>query len=183
MRQSREMTADERMDQRALEQRESGERSAVVVGVSRYKDPSLNLQYADRDAQEFYNFIRSPDGGEFAEANLELLINEDATVAAVNRAFRSFLKKPGRDDLVVIYLACHGTPDPDRPENVFLMTHDIDAEDVTSGVPIDEVHRAVKNTLAERVVILPTRATAHRSERREREPLATPRLSTVTFST
>ena len=79
------------------------DRWAVVIGVSKYENPSLNLDFAGRDAQEFYEFLRSPDGGEFKEENVELLINEDATVSAVNRAFRNFLKKPARDDLVVIY--------------------------------------------------------------------------------
>jgi len=129
------------------------DRWAVVIGISNYKDPSLNLEYADRDAEAFYQFIRSPDGGEFKEENVEFLTNENATVPSLNRAFRKFLKKPGKDDLVVIYLACHGSPDPDLPENVYLLTHDIDANDVTSGVPIDEIHRAVKNTQAKRVVI------------------------------
>ncbi len=127
------------------------DRWAVVIGVSKYKDPSLNLEFADRDAREFYEFLRSPEGGSFKTENIALLINEVATVASVNDAFRDFLKKPGRDDLVIIYLACHGSPDPDVPGNVYLLAHDV--VKVTGGVPFLEIDHAVQSMKAERVVI------------------------------
>ncbi len=42
------------------------ERWAIIVGISRYKDESLNLKYADRDAEEIYKLIQTPSGGRFS---------------------------------------------------------------------------------------------------------------------
>jgi hypothetical protein len=33
------------------------DRWAIVVGISKYKHESLNLKYADRDAEEFYGLL------------------------------------------------------------------------------------------------------------------------------
>jgi hypothetical protein len=131
------------------------EQWAIVVGVSEYKSASLNLKYADRDAEEFYKLLRSPLGGEFKADRVLKLTNKEATTANITKALRSFLKKPGRDDLVIIYLACHGTPDPDRPDNVYLMTHDTDPNDVAgTALPMRDIDLSLReNLLSERVVI------------------------------
>jgi uncharacterized caspase-like protein len=53
-----------------------------------------------------------------------VLTDRKATTANITRALRSFLKRPSAEDLVLVYLACHGAPDPDRPQVVYLLTHD-----------------------------------------------------------
>lgn len=130
-------------------------RWAIVIGVSKYKHESLNLRYADRDAEEFYKLLLSPVGGNFKPDHVIKLTNQEATTANVTRALRSFLKKPGRDDLVIIYCACHGTPDFDRPENVYLLTHDADPNDIAgTALPMREIDLSLReNLLSERVVI------------------------------
>jgi uncharacterized caspase-like protein len=130
-------------------------RWAIVIGVSKYKHESLNLRYADRDAEEFYNLLLSPVGGNFKPDHVVKLTNQEATTANVTRALRSFLKKPGREDLVIIYCACHGTPDLDRPENVYLLTHDADPNDIAgTALPMREIDLSLReNLLSERVVI------------------------------
>ena len=66
---------------------------AVVVGISRYKDTDLNLRYADRDAEEFAEFLRSPEGGKVDNAHIRVLINEQATR---QRIFEALTGKLGR---------------------------------------------------------------------------------------
>jgi uncharacterized caspase-like protein len=131
------------------------DRWAIVIGVSKYKHESLNLRYADRDAEEFYKLLLSPVGGNFKSNHVVKLTNQEATTANVTRALRSFLKKPGRDDLVIIYCACHGTTDFDRPENVYLLTHDVDPNDIAgTALPMREIDLSLReNLLSERVVI------------------------------
>jgi hypothetical protein len=65
-----------------------GDRWAIVVGISQYEDPTLNIKYADRDAQEFYKLIRTPWGGGFKEQNVQYVLNDAATIASVTAAFR-----------------------------------------------------------------------------------------------
>ena len=131
------------------------DRWAIVIGVSKYKYESLNLRYADRDAEEFYKLLLSPLGGNFKPDHVVKLTNHEATTASVTRALRSFLKKPARDDLVIVYFACHGAPDFDRPGNVYLLTHDTDPNDIAgTALPMREIDLSLReNLLSERVII------------------------------
>src|SRR6266566_5085938 len=90
-------------------------RWAIIVGISKYEKEVLNLKYADRDAEELYQLIQMPSGGGFEADHIKKLINEEATMANVTRALRSFMKKPAKDDIALIYFACHGAPDPGKP--------------------------------------------------------------------
>jgi uncharacterized caspase-like protein len=110
--------------------REAGERYAVVVGISRYKDSRLNLRFAERDAAAMRAFLLDPAGGNVRETNLRYLVNEAATTANVRTALFDFLTKPQPGDLVFIYFAGHGGPDPKRPQNLYLVTQDTDVNNM-----------------------------------------------------
>lgn len=61
---------------------QKGSTYAVVVGISDYQDPDIpDLRFADKDAEAFANFLRSPAGGSLDEDHLKVLINDEATVA------------------------------------------------------------------------------------------------------
>src|SRR5687767_15034855 len=47
---------------------------ALVVGVSRFKNASLNLQWAAKDAEDFRNYLVSK--GQFDPEHVKLLTNE-----------------------------------------------------------------------------------------------------------
>ncbi len=135
----------------------TGERYAVVVGISRYKFSSSgvpNLRYADRDASQFRDFLVSPGGGGFRPENIRLLLNEDATTRNIRSALFTFLTQPGPDDLVVIYFAGHGGADPNDPRNLYLLTHDTDPRDMGgTGFPMWEFQGVYMRILkAKRVV-------------------------------
>ena len=132
------------------------DRWAVIVGVSKYQYPNLTLRYADRDAEELYKLLLTPNGGGFQSDHICKLTNEQATTGNVTRALRSFLKKPAREDLVLIYFACHGSPDPDRPGNVYLLTYDTDPTDIAgTALPMETIDQALKGNLhSEKVIIL-----------------------------
>ena len=85
-----------------------GEHWAIIVGISNYKDVKLNLQFAHRDAEDLYNLLIESNGGPFKEDHIVKLIDDNATFSKIRRALRNFLKKPDKDDLVLIYFSCHG---------------------------------------------------------------------------
>ena len=92
---------------------------AVIVGISKYRlFPKWNLEYADRDARDLAKLIRTPSGGGFQDDHVRELINGKATTTNIVKALRGFLQKPARDDLVLIYFACHGVQDANRPGNL-----------------------------------------------------------------
>ena len=134
-----------------------GRRWAVLVGISTYRDPALNLQFADRDATELRELLVTPEGGGFDPAHVKLLINEEATTAAVTRAVRGFLLEAVPEDLVLLFVACHGGPDPRRPAGpLYLYTHDTDRLDVAgTAFPMDDIDNALRQLIqAQRVVIV-----------------------------
>ena len=99
--------------------REYVDRWAIIVGISKYKDERLNLDYAHRDAEELFKLLHAPSGGGYEQDNILQLVNERATTAAVTHALRTFLKKPARKDIVFLYFTAHGTPDLERPNNIY----------------------------------------------------------------
>lgn len=82
---------------------------AVVVGISDYQNPEItNLAFAQRDAEIFADFLRSPSGGNVQESNIKMLINEEATGAAVATALDWLYESVGENDQAIIYFSGHG---------------------------------------------------------------------------
>ena len=132
------------------------DRWALIVGISDYRHAPWNLRFADDDARALAELLATPAAGGYEEDKVEVLVNGEATTAALTQRLRSFLKRPDRDDIVTLYFACHGAPDPDRPGNLYLLTHDTDPHDIAgTALPMHEIEVALKRTLrAERVVVL-----------------------------
>jgi hypothetical protein len=113
--------------------RAPGRRYAVVVGVSRYAHAERgvpHLRFAASDARAVRDFLVAPDGGGFQPERVRLLVDEQATSANLRSSLFTFLTEPGPDDLVVIYFAGHGAPDPRDPRLLYLITHDTDPRDM-----------------------------------------------------
>ncbi|MEK7309723.1 MAG: L,D-transpeptidase family protein [Planctomycetota bacterium] len=137
------------------------ERWAVVVGISDYKNnPAVtDLKYADRDAQSFYDFLVSPQGGCFKTENIQLLLNQKATVSNLRSALGTFLGKTADKDLVVIYMAGHGAPDPKKWENLYFLTHDADLDSLpNTAYPMDDLTRDLQRYIKAKKVIVITDA-------------------------
>lgn len=82
---------------------------ALIMGISQYKYIKP-LTYADKDAELFRDFLKSPGGGKLKDDNIYTLLNEQA----INSAFwtKGFqwlkAKKLQKGDRLFIYLAGHG---------------------------------------------------------------------------
>lgn len=135
-----------------------GRRWAVVIGISQYQDRRVQqLRFADRDAKMFYEFLRSERAGlgGIPPENIQLLTNQTATYRALRTALFSFLKQAGEDDVVYIYYAGHGAPDPDRPDNLYLLPYDVDPANVAgTALPMEDVNTAIRKILAHHVVVI-----------------------------
>lgn len=131
-------------------------RWAVIVGISQYEYERWNLKYAARDADKFYELLLTPYGGRFEKERICKLTNKEATTGKITQALRSFLQKPAKEDVVLLYFACHGSSDPNRPQNLYLLTYDTNPDDIAgTALPMEDIHRSIeKNLLAEKVIIL-----------------------------
>ena len=111
----------------------AADKYAVIVGIARYADTAggiTSLQFADRDAKDFQEFLLSADGGSFPKDHVRILLNEDATAQNVRSALFTFLTKAQPQDQVVLYIAGHGAPDPNDPRNLYLLTYDTKLDDM-----------------------------------------------------
>jgi len=134
-----------------------GQRWAVVVGISRYKDTRIpGLRYAASDARAFYEWLVSQNGGKYAPARVTLLLDEQATGQNIRNALFSGLKQTLAEDVVTIYFAGHGSPEnPDFPDNLFLLPYDTEYDNIAStGFPMWDIETAFKRFIRARKVVV-----------------------------
>ncbi|MBK9015499.1 MAG: caspase family protein [Saprospiraceae bacterium] len=99
---------------------------AVVIGISDYQDEQIpDLRFADRDAEAFAQWLRSPAGGSLPDNQIKVLTNKDATTGKMIAALDGLIvaSKPG--DEAIIYFSGHG--DVERVtkfQRGFLLTYD-----------------------------------------------------------
>jgi uncharacterized caspase-like protein len=129
---------------------------AVVIGISKYANKGQwglsDLRHASADAKAMEALLKSDRGG-FDE--VEMLLDEDATAVAVKQALRENLRGVQPNDLVLIFWAGHGFPDPHETEKLYLITHDTDPEHMAStAYSMEEFRRDVAAIKAGRVIVV-----------------------------
>lgn len=130
-------------------------RFAVVIGVGQYESEDIpDLEFARADAEAVRDFLLSDRAGPFDE--VLFLADADATGAKMREAMFVFLQKADWDDLVFIYYAGHGAPDPNRPDNLYLLPTDSDLDAMAStAFPMWDVKTALRRQIAaERVIFI-----------------------------
>ncbi|MBL0232485.1 MAG: tetratricopeptide repeat protein [Chitinophagaceae bacterium] len=82
---------------------------AMIMGISKYKYVRP-LTYADKDAELFRDFLKSPAGGKLSDDNIFCLLNDQAQAATFFTKGSKWLdaKKLRQGDKLFIYLAGHG---------------------------------------------------------------------------
>ena len=96
---------------------------AIIVGISNYKNVTP-LQFADRDAKAFEEFLLSQSGGVVPSANIEIFLNDKATRTNVGDAISVIARKAKPGDRVYFYFAGHGDmEDLTQVENGLLLLY------------------------------------------------------------
>ena len=103
-----------------------GKTYALIIGISEYAHDSIrDLRFAHRDAEAFYNFLTSQEGGMVPTENIRMLINKQATVSNIYIAKRWLETEAKKDDVVFFYFAGHGDVEQASVfELGFLLAHD-----------------------------------------------------------
>ncbi len=84
---------------------------ALVVGISRFTDSSIpKLNYTTADANSFATELTDPAIGRFPASHVHVLTDEQATTRNIKEGLNWIARHAGSNDLVVIYVATHGTP-------------------------------------------------------------------------
>lgn len=136
----------------------TGRKFALIVGVSRFQYPDAgltNLQFADADARAIRDFLLQPQGGGFKPSDIIFLENSGATSTSVRDALTRLLPKAGPNDLVFVYIASHGSPDPFNPKKLYFLMNDSKVANLPdTGLGMFEIEEVLDHLVrAERVVV------------------------------
>ena len=137
----------------------SGETYALLVGISQYMYKPIvpSLQFADKDAELFAEFLASDRGGSLMPRQIHMLRNAEATRAGVDQAIRDIARDSAasqRRNTLILFVAAHGGDiatevDPRNPKKVlreepYILTFETNPQDPhTTGYPMAEFARMV----------------------------------------
>ncbi|MBA3016661.1 MAG: caspase family protein [Proteobacteria bacterium] len=137
---------------------ERGEIWGVVIGIDRYQNvPSLN--YAQKDAKEYANYLRHYMG--LDDNHLMELYDEQATATEIRTILGDELYKKAYkpEDTVFIFYAGHGAPDKDPRSKdgdgitKYILPHNADPKRLFgTAIRMDEIADIFNRIGAERVV-------------------------------
>ena len=103
---------------------------ALVVGIGHFTDTEIpRLNYTTADATAFAAALEDPSIGQFPADNVHVLTDEQATTKNIKEQLNWIARHAAANDLVVIYVATHGTPrtiDTAGGAN-YLVTYDTEA--------------------------------------------------------
>jgi uncharacterized caspase-like protein len=105
------------------------EKWALVVGISQFLDPKLNLRYTSKDAKDFVGVLADPKYGRFPAANVHILNEGQVTTRKLKEELNWVARMAQENDLVVIFLASHGTSrNEDNADVNYIVTSDTDLQ-------------------------------------------------------
>ncbi len=96
----------------------------IGFGVSAYRDASLNLKYAHKDALDLEKAL-SGMRGKFINVYAKTYVDGQVTVESIKGA-KDFLKNAKVDDTFVLFIAGHGMHDTDREATYYYLTANAD---------------------------------------------------------
>jgi hypothetical protein len=111
------------------------EKWALVIGISQFEDSQLKpLAYSSKDARDFADLLLDPKVGRFEASHVHALTSGEVTTRQLKQELNWLARSASEDDLVVIFLASHGTPrNYDTAEVNYIATSD------TKVVPADDL--------------------------------------------
>jgi len=81
----------------------------LAVGIKKYADPNLNnLNYADKDAEDFVKAMDKQKGSMFGNVESKLLLNEEVTPGNLREAIDKLKRKGSDRDYHLLFLSGHG---------------------------------------------------------------------------
>lgn len=106
---------------------------ALVIGIGRFADRAIpQLNYTAGDAQAFADALSDAGVGRFPKANVHVLTNDQATTKNIKEQMNWIARHAQPSDMVVIYLATHGSPrETDSVSGLnYLVTYDTEIHSV-----------------------------------------------------
>ena len=135
----------------------SGQRWAVVIGISQYKflPAEQQLKYATNDAESFAAFLRTHEGGDFDDDHLKVLLNDNATSRNIRSALGTWLPSKVVDsDTVIIYYVGQGAFEESQG-GAYLAPYDAEPQDLyATAVAVDSISLLLQRRIPARQIIV-----------------------------
>ena len=85
----------------------------LAIGVNKYRDRSLWLNYAVPDATSIADSFKNVKGNLYQTVNVNSIFDENVTAIGISQAFDSLAAKVKADDVFIFYISGHGTTHTD----------------------------------------------------------------------
>lgn len=102
----------------------------LAVGISKYQQSSLTLQYPAKDATDFVGLMKAQDKKLYDAVEVRLLTDAQATQQAVKEGLKWLEQKTTRNDVAVIFMAGHGMNDVKG--DYYFMPQDVDPTKISA---------------------------------------------------
>jgi hypothetical protein len=123
----------------------------VIVGVSTYRDRSLTLKYAAKDARDFAAALQAQKGGLYRDVELNVLTDAQATASAIKDALEGLNKQVTSRDVGVVFLAGHGVQN--NRNSYYFLASDSDPNRLLSTAVEGVILREELRSLAGKVLV------------------------------
>jgi uncharacterized caspase-like protein len=127
----------------------------------RYKDPSLNLKYAQNDAAAYANYLKTNLG--INKDHLFELYDQEATLRNIRSLLGTRLRQKANkpEDTLYVFFAGHGAPEQDSSSREddkirkYILAHDSEVNDLyATGLGMDDIAQIFSAIIAERIIFI-----------------------------
>jgi hypothetical protein len=126
----------------------------VVVGINQYKNPALNLNFAEPDAKSLKVFFSGKGPSLFGSVHVTEIYNDEAIKENVAGVLNALNTRP--QDVIILYFAGHGINIGDE---WYFVPHDVvyperDEEVMTKGLSSQEIAKSIREIVALKKLVL-----------------------------
>jgi hypothetical protein len=133
---------------------------ALVVGIDRFRNPDLNLNYAVADATAVAQMLQRRAAPLFGQVNVELRVTPEKTTREALLSALAHYRTVPPDDVFLFYVASHGTVDDAEPasRNYYLIPSNIGLTSTEAirreAISQEELKQIIANIPATKKVLL-----------------------------
>lgn len=120
----------------------------LAIGIDKYRDPTVNLKYAVKDAGDLKEKLQTQSATLYKRENIHyaLLTDRDATKAGIGERIGEFAGKIKPQDSFILFAAGHGLL---LQNQYYILTHDfngaVNREGMISSNEIVEISKKIKS--------------------------------------
>ncbi|OGP95947.1 MAG: hypothetical protein A2157_07240 [Deltaproteobacteria bacterium RBG_16_47_11] len=127
----------------------------LAIGVSKYEDKNLTLQFAAKDASDFADSLIKQKGGLYRDVVVKVLIDGKATKDEIIDGFDWISKESTSKDVAIVFLAGHGVNE--KGGVYYFLPANANLERLRrTGVPFTEMKNTVASLAGKTILFIDT---------------------------